>query len=76
MADQIEVMISDDGNGFDTAGVAASGSRRALWLIGMQELMSAVGGEFHLQSTPGAGTVIRLSVCLDRSDDDKNRQPI
>ena len=76
MADQIEVMISDDGNGFDTAGVAASGSRRALGLIGMQERMSAVGGEFHLQSTPGAGTVIRLSVCLDRSDDDKNRQPI
>jgi signal transduction histidine kinase len=61
----IEVHITDDGIGFDAAGVmGAPDGRRGLGLMGMEERISTAGGEFHLRSAPGKGTTIRLSVPL------------
>ena len=47
--------ISDDGNGFDTATLAAL-SAGHLGIIAMQERVRARGGTFAITSAPGAGT--------------------
>ncbi len=59
----LQVRIRDDGVGFDAAELeAASDGKRGLGLLGMQERIAAIGGEFHLDSKPGAGTTIRLDI--------------
>ncbi len=59
----IQVWIEDDGAGFDLATVfRATDGKRGLGLMGMEERMNAVGGQFSLRSAPGVGTTIHLSV--------------
>ena len=71
--DRVEVRISDDGEGFDLARIETKPEEnRGLGLMGMSERMSTIGGEFHLQSMPGKGTVISLAVNLGRLDNDKD----
>ena len=56
-----EIRIDDDGIGFDaTSLTGAPDGKRGLGLMGMEERMSAIGGEFHLCSAPGGGTRICL----------------
>ncbi len=56
-----EIRITDDGLGFDPASLTgAPDAKRGLGLMGMEERMSAIGGEFHLCSVPGRGTAICL----------------
>jgi signal transduction histidine kinase len=70
--DCVEARISDDGDGFDLAEVTgASAGKRGLGLMGMEERMGIVGGSLRLRSAPGAGTVIRLHVPLDRRENGK-----
>ncbi len=58
-----EVRITDDGVGFDLAKrMDTPDGKRGLGLMGMEERMRAIGGEFHLQSEPSQGTAIRLVV--------------
>ncbi len=54
----IDLQIRDDGQGFalDSAPVAGFG------LIGMQERVHNLGGQFHLVSQPGQGTEITVTV--------------
>ena len=56
----LELVIRDDGVGFDVARArqpAASGAN--LGLLGMEERFSLAGGQLTIESTPGAGTTIR-----------------
>jgi signal transduction histidine kinase len=63
--DRVEVRISDDGRGFDRTAVEnAVNGKRGLGLVGMEERMTAVGGQFRLQSAPGKGSLLQLSVPL------------
>lgn len=59
---QIGICITDDGMGFVPGLVTDPQSKRGLGLIGMEERVSSLGGEFELHSAPGSGTAIRLSV--------------
>ena len=60
---QIEIRVEDDGIGFPLKRVSVSpDSLCGLGLLSMHERMSAVGGEFFLDSAPGQGTVILLRV--------------
>jgi signal transduction histidine kinase len=52
------MLISDDGSGFDRASVEESG----IGLAGMEERARLLGGQLTIESTPGAGTRIRLTV--------------
>lgn len=64
--DSIRARIADDGCGFDVSGVVSSADgKRGLGLLSMEERMSAIGGDFRLQTAPGGGTVIRLFVPLE-----------
>jgi signal transduction histidine kinase len=59
--DQVQLEVADDGIGFD-----APGADRPSWgLIGMQERVALMGGEFELTSQRGQGTLIAVTVPLD-----------
>lgn len=63
--DTIELGIEDDGIGFDLVSVTLSpDSGRGLGLLGMQERIELLGGRFHIDSAPGFGTRIQISVPL------------
>ena len=54
--------IEDDGRGFDVREVQSDRRRRGLGLIGMRERLSAIGGTFSIDSTPGHGTKLLIRV--------------
>ncbi len=56
--------ISDDGRGFDRAKVADQAGPVGYGLAGMQQRAELLGGRLTLDSSPGRGTVLRLSVPL------------
>ena len=60
-ADEIQLAVSDAGNGFD---VEATKGSRGLGLVSMQERVHLVHGSLHVESEPGAGTRILAVVSL------------
>jgi signal transduction histidine kinase len=58
---RLTLSITDDGGGFDPAASAPAGH---LGLVGMRERARAVGGSLDVDSEPGRGTTLRLSVPL------------
>jgi signal transduction histidine kinase len=63
----VQILIRDDGVGFDLERVLASKSKRTrLGLLGMRERVQMVGGEYRFKSSPGKGTVIRARVPLGK----------
>jgi two-component system sensor histidine kinase UhpB len=56
----LEVEIADDGRGFDVAARAASPGRYGI--RGMHERARRLGGGLVIESRPGAGTVVRVSL--------------
>jgi two-component system sensor histidine kinase UhpB len=61
----LHLMISDNGRGFDPR----SDRNVGIGLIGMRERVAAVGGELHLSSTPGQGTILSVTLPLDPPPD-------
>jgi signal transduction histidine kinase len=58
--DRMELMLEDNGRGFDLEKVLGSGSaRRGLGLSNMRERTELSGGSFWIESTEGKGTTIR-----------------
>lgn len=57
--DACRFTLSDDGRGFDAA------DPRFRWshgIMGMRQRVRALGGQFEIESAPGAGTTLRVSV--------------
>jgi signal transduction histidine kinase len=62
----LQVIIEDNGCGFDIAAIAAaSGRYRGLGLDGMRERLLLIGGTLDVESTVGAGTTIFARIPLD-----------
>ena len=62
---QVSACIEDDGQGFvveDALARSRQGGHLGLW--SMRERVEAEGGQFRIESQPGAGTAIRLSLPL------------
>jgi signal transduction histidine kinase len=57
----LHVEVRDQGPGFDSLAAAKKGR---LGMRGMRQRVEVLGGVFDLQSTPGAGTLIRVSLPL------------
>jgi two-component system, NarL family, sensor histidine kinase FusK len=58
--------VRDDGAGFDVrSAMAARGSGRGMGLTGIQERVAALGGSLHIESTPGQGTQLDVSITLE-----------
>lgn len=59
----VQLTIADNGRGFDPHGVAPRATSGA-GLPGMRERATLAGGELHVESEPGSGTVITLRMPL------------
>jgi signal transduction histidine kinase len=58
--DGVTIVVHDDGVGFDPA--ARSIRERRLGLTSMRERAERLGGTFSVESSPGAGTTVRVEV--------------
>lgn len=63
--DQILMMIADNGKGFD---VKKSAERKTLGLLGMKERTLMIDGKYEIDSTPGKGTTVIVTVPLMKAD--------
>ncbi|GAB4167416.1 MAG: hypothetical protein Kow0020_00260 [Wenzhouxiangellaceae bacterium] len=59
---RISLCVEDDGRGFDPE---SSGSRRGTGLIGIAERVHELGGEHDIESVPGGGTRVRVTVPVE-----------
>lgn len=59
-ADHLLLSVADDGVGIDLAGTG--GNKSGLGLLSMQERAESIGGRWQIESTPGKGTRISVSV--------------
>jgi two-component system, NarL family, sensor kinase len=58
----VELVVQDDGCGFDPDSVAQTSGSVHFGLTGMAERVKLLGGSICIESTPGAGTCIDVSV--------------
>lgn len=68
----IEIVVADDGKGFAPDTTATPGKRNGLG--NMRQRAETIGGKLDLQSTPGSGTSVRLTVNL--SDGNSHRPAV
>jgi signal transduction histidine kinase len=66
LPDKLVVEIVDDGLGWE--GAPPRSGRPSLGLIGMRERAGLIGGQWHVESSPGSGTRIHLEVPHEDSD--------
>ncbi|TKJ31288.1 MAG: hypothetical protein CEE40_01920 [Chloroflexi bacterium B3_Chlor] len=64
---KLQVSVQDNGKGFNLLSATANYPQQGLGLAGMQERAKALGGELQIDSQPGRGTIVRLSVPLEDS---------
>jgi signal transduction histidine kinase len=63
--DELQVVVKDDGEGFDLAEVERSYDREGkLGLLNMRERAEMIGGRLSIESAPGKGTTVTLDVPL------------
>lgn len=62
LADKVNVIIKDNGCGFNAEQVPAGKSQEGFGLIGMRERIQLLKGTWNIKSTPGQGTEISLSL--------------
>jgi signal transduction histidine kinase len=61
--ERLLMLVRDNGIGMDSN---RSGSETSLGLLGMRERARSVGGELHLRSRPGRGTLVVFRLPLDQ----------
>jgi signal transduction histidine kinase len=64
---QVKLAIRDDGRGFDPQGTFDPTAGH-FGILGMQERAERIGGTFHLESCPGAGTLVEITAPVPRSN--------
>jgi DNA-binding NarL/FixJ family response regulator/signal transduction histidine kinase len=61
-ADEVVLLVEDDGKGFDVESRPAAGPEGGYGLFGMAERVRLAGGELQIDSTIGWGTRIRAAI--------------
>lgn len=59
--DNVMAVVSDNGRGFDMPRLGSEG-RKSWGLLGMRERASLLGGHFTIDSFPGNGTIVKVSI--------------
>ncbi|MBI4890151.1 MAG: sensor histidine kinase [Acidobacteria bacterium] len=59
---RLRILVRDDGRGFDPLRTKGIG------LLGMQERVSQLGGDFDVESAPGRGTILRVQLPLEAGE--------
>jgi PAS domain S-box-containing protein len=73
--DHVAVEVADRGIGFDPADVASDAKGGGFGLFSVREQIVRLGGAFEVQSSPGAGTRIRLRIPAKRPQVGENEVP-
>jgi len=60
--DQVRLVIKDDGRGFDSSQIPQG----RFGLVGLNERVRLLGGKLSLESSPGQGTRIEVTIPLER----------
>ena len=68
----VRCSVKDDGRGFDLKAVLGRKGDRGLGLIGMRERLNALGGRLTIDSAPGRGTELRITIPLEGHDADSD----
>jgi signal transduction histidine kinase len=72
--DEVTLDVFDDGVGFDPLAVPPAADRPGgFGLHGMRERIAALGGRLTVESAPGEGTVVAVSLPLDAALPDSGR---
>jgi signal transduction histidine kinase len=69
---QLRVVVDDDGGGFDVQARLSSATRTSLGLVGIQERLVSLNGEFHIESAIGQGTRAVIEVPFSGSEDQES----
>jgi signal transduction histidine kinase len=64
--DELEIIVEDNGCGFDVAAILKSNDR-GLGILGMQERIQLIGGHLKLSSIPQKGTRICVNLTLEQN---------
>lgn len=64
----VEMTVTDNGRGFDAAGPAPQGQRGGFGLFGISERLQHIGGHMRVDSAPGRGVRVVISVPLPTAD--------
>lgn len=71
----LKTIIRDDGAGFEVEAVMSNyESRGSLGMINLQERAELVGGELSIESTPGEGTQVTISIPKEKEMRMKKRR--
>jgi len=68
-ASTLQICVRDDGKGFNILNVMANYPRQGLGVAGMQERARALGGKLDIDSRPGQGTNVILTIPWNGSHD-------
>jgi two-component system CheB/CheR fusion protein len=64
-AEEVRLIVEDDGVGFDIASMRARPpAQQRLGLVGMDERVAQLGGKLLIESTPGTGTAVFVTLPL------------
>lgn len=66
--DWLHARVEDDGRGFEVGAVLRAKGRESLGILGMQERVGLLGGEFGIDSAPGHGTHLCFTIPLTIGD--------
>jgi signal transduction histidine kinase len=58
----LALLVEDNGVGFDPAQVTGRREDGRLGILGMQERAALIGGDLRIESQPGRGTRVLLTV--------------
>ena len=64
---QLEISVEDDGRGFDPEIVVHDETGRGVGLVSMRERAELLGGNFSIESGPGLGCRVLLSIPLEEA---------
>jgi signal transduction histidine kinase len=59
----VETLVEDDGRGFDPDKISRAGEEH-LGIVGMEERVRSLGGQFAIDSQPGGGTRVCIRIPL------------
>ncbi len=65
---QVQLRITDDGQGFEAASIPRSGEGHGLGLMGMRERAELLGGTWKVNSRPGVGTRVEAVIPVEHHD--------
>ena len=61
---KLEMLVGDDGQGFEPEVVSVEASRTSFGLASMRERVESLGGDLKLDSRPGGGTRVLVTIPL------------